>query len=125
MKLRIRGNTLRLRLSQDEVAAMESAGQASDAITFPNGEKLAYVLIADDGIDGPRASFAGGAITVSVPQSTLTVWLEPAEVSIHGTQPLPEGDQLKILVEKDFACLVPREGEDQENLFPNPGTAPC
>jgi hypothetical protein len=27
---------------------------------------------------------------------------------------------LRILVEKDFACLAPREGEDESDMFPNP-----
>jgi hypothetical protein len=27
---------------------------------------------------------------------------------------------LQILVEKDFACLTPRKGEDDGDAFPNP-----
>jgi hypothetical protein len=30
---------------------------------------------------------------------------------------------LKILVEKDFACLAPREGEDESDMFPHPKAA--
>ncbi|MGH8167708.1 MAG: DUF7009 family protein [Woeseiaceae bacterium] len=43
-----------------------------------------------------------------------------------GAQPL-DGDELSILVEKDFACLAPREGEDDSDKFPNPleGKATC
>ena len=33
---------------------------------------------------------------------------------------LEDGDSLKILVEKDFACLVAREGEDESDMFPHP-----
>ncbi len=125
MKLRIRGNTLRLRLSQPEVAAVEADGQTSDQIDFPGGDQLAYALVVADGIDAPSARFATGTITVSIPPATLQVWLAPTEVSIHGSEPLPEGEELKILVEKDFTCLVPREGEAQENLFENPGKTTC
>ena len=28
--------------------------------------------------------------------------------------------ELSILLEKDFQCLIPREGEDQSEHFPNP-----
>jgi len=41
-------------------------------------------------------------------------------VSIAASQILDEGDQLSILVEKDFACLAPREGEDETDMYPNP-----
>jgi hypothetical protein len=27
---------------------------------------------------------------------------------------------LGILVEKDFACLAPREGEDESDMYPHP-----
>ena len=121
MKLRIRGNTLRLRLSQVEVAALAADGQTSDTITFPGGNQLAYVLVVDERIGAPHASFAAAAITVSISPATLATWLDPSEVSIHGCEPLADDGELKILVEKDFDCLVPREGEDQENLFANPG----
>jgi hypothetical protein len=40
-------------------------------------------------------------------------------VSITGAEALESG-QLSILVEKDFACLSPREGEDEMELFPHP-----
>jgi len=125
MKLRIRGNTLRLRLSQTEVAAVEADGQTSDAIAFPGGDQLVYALVVDKGIDTPRASFAAGAISVAIPPVTLRSWLDPSEVSIHASERLADGEELKILVEKDFACLVPREGEEQERLFPNPGKTSC
>jgi hypothetical protein len=41
------------------------------------------------------------------------------DVSLHGEQPLEHG-VLRILVEKDFTCVEPRDGEDQSDLYPNP-----
>ena len=36
------------------------------------------------------------------------------------------GDEpLRILVEKDFACLVEREGEDDSDAFPHPDGGAC
>jgi hypothetical protein len=125
MKLRIRGNTLRLRLSQIEVTAVEADGQTSDSIAFLGGDRLTYALVVAEDIDAPHASFGAGIITVSIPPATLQAWLDPSEVSIHASEPLADGEELEILVEKDFACLVPREGEDQENLFANPGKTAC
>jgi hypothetical protein len=39
---------------------------------------------------------------------------------MSGEQVLDDGAKLTILVEKDFACLTPREGEDESDMFPNP-----
>ncbi len=37
-----------------------------------------------------------------------------------GGRDVDDGDSLKILVEKDFACLAPREGEDESDMYPHP-----
>ena len=42
------------------------------------------------------------------------------QVSIEADEALDDGDSLKILVEKDFACLAPREGEDETDMYPHP-----
>ena len=47
-------------------------------------------------------------------------WVDSDEVSISSEQQLDQGGLLKILVEKDFACLAPREGEDESDMFPHP-----
>jgi hypothetical protein len=47
-------------------------------------------------------------------------WAESEKVSISSEQNLDDGEQLRILVEKDFACLAPRDGEDESDMFPNP-----
>jgi len=125
MKLRIRGNSIRLRLSQTEVASLETSGRVADQIVFGPGVALAYVLVVDAAIEATQAAFEGDTVTITIPSAVMRAWSDPAEVSIHGSQALGEDEVLKILVEKDFACLEPREGEDQENLFPNPGSQPC
>jgi hypothetical protein len=39
---------------------------------------------------------------------------------LHDELTLPLGGRLKLLVEKDFRCISPRDDEDQSNLFKNP-----
>ena len=41
-------------------------------------------------------------------------------MGIAAEQPVADGVVLRVLVEKDFACLTVREGEDDEDAFPNP-----
>jgi hypothetical protein len=40
-------------------------------------------------------------------------------VTLAHEQALPDGS-LRITLEKDFACLAPREGEDESDNFPHP-----
>jgi hypothetical protein len=41
-------------------------------------------------------------------------------VTLAGTQPAAQDAELRIVIEKDFACLTVREGEDESDNFPNP-----
>lgn len=118
MKLRIRGNTLRLRVSKSEVDGLAAGRAVEDSTRFGADAVLRYRL--ESGGEDFEARFDGGAVRVRVPQSALDRWLDDAEVSMSAEQPLGGGETLAILVEKDFECLTPREGEDSSDLFANP-----
>jgi hypothetical protein len=116
MKLRILGDSLRLRLSRSEVERMGSEGRVEDAIRFGPAVRLGYVLVVDASIDAPQASFADGQITVRVPVATARVWVDTDQVGFSAKQ-----GELAILVEKDFKCAVPRPGEEDYDGFDPPG----
>ena len=120
MKLRIRGNSLRLRVTQTEVTSFAESGAIHDSIEFGADSQLTYRLVVDRLIKAPRVDFSDGVISVRIPRQMADDWLVPTEVSLRGEQPLGAGAQLAILVEKDFACLAPREGEDDTDAFPHP-----
>jgi hypothetical protein len=119
MKLRIRGNSIRLRVSKAELAQIAATGGAEDAARFAPGVMLRYGIQVRTG-GSLSAELTGGVVRVFVPQSSLEHWLKPDEVSIAGEQALGGGDFLRILVEKDYTCLAPRSGEDDSDLFANP-----
>src|SRR5690349_19230766 len=118
MKLRIRGDSLRLRLSQAEVGRLRDTGEVGDRIHLGN-RSLDYVLVRAD-IDAPRACFDGDRIEVSLPRAIADDWTKGEAVGIEAEQPLAVGT-LRLLIEKDFRCLAPRPGEDDTDAFPNPG----
>ena len=120
MKLRIFGNSLRLRLSQSEVTALNGSGKVEDRISFgkPAGQSLTYILQSAD-VPHISASFDNGTISVTVPVEAARKWATSDEVSLKAEQLLDSGDNLKILIEKDFKCLTPRD-EDESDNFPNP-----
>jgi hypothetical protein len=119
MKLRIRGNTIRLRVSKSELAQIAADGHAEDRVQFAPHASLRYRVETTSG-GAITARFTESLVAVAVPQAAVRRWLEPAEVSIVGEQDLGGGEKLDILVEKDFECLAPRSGEDSADLFVNP-----
>ena len=125
MKLRIRDNSLRLRLTQVEVERLRRDGLVSARILFPDGRELVYEVESSPASVAPATFYGGDRITVRLPETRVLAWAATDQVSIEEEQLLTGGESLKILVEKDFACLAPREGEDESDMYPHPlrGTA--
>jgi hypothetical protein len=119
MKLRTRGNSIRLRLSRGDLATLLEHGVVEEQVGFPGGQVLRYRL-ERSGAPAPGASFSDGMITVRFPADAIDGWADPGEVSLEADCPIVSG-MLHLLVEKDYQCLAPRDGEDDEDLFPNPG----
>jgi len=120
MKLRIRGDSIRIRVTQAELREIADSGRVRDTIRFGGGVGLSYALESDAAAREPRARYAKNLISVVLPAATVQRWAGSNEVSIEGEQALGDGQTLRILVEKDFACLQPRSGEDDSDMFPNP-----
>ena len=119
MKLRIRGSSVRLRLTRGEVQRVAEGGRVEDAVAFGPTQRLSYALVAAD-VSVPSATFDQAAIIVSIPHAQLHAWATSDDVGIEAQQSIGNGQALSILVEKDFACLTPRKGEDDGDAFPNP-----
>jgi hypothetical protein len=119
MKLRIQGNSLRLRLSQAEVSNFSKTGFVEDSVQFAPGAHFAYTLESSSSIPAPVASFQNGWLRVQVPAATGMEWYTTDRVGISADQPLESGKNLSILIEKDFQCLHGDEQRDPD-AFPNP-----
>jgi hypothetical protein len=119
MKLRIKGNSVRLRLSQREVSDFARNARVEDSISFGN-RKLTYALIRLNRAKEILASFENDRIEIGVPALIADEWTRNSQVGFDAEQKLSGGETLKILVEKDFACLTAREGEDESDAFPHP-----
>jgi Family of unknown function (DUF7009) len=119
MKLRIRGNSLRLRVSRAELLRIAEQGSAEDSIRFAPGTEWRYGIEVKPSGE-VAAQFAPNSLRVALPRARVEQWLDDREVGIEGQQPIGDGEMLRILVEKDYTCLAPRTGEDDSDLFVNP-----
>jgi hypothetical protein len=124
MKIRISGNSIRLRLSQSEVRVFTETGEVLEHVRFgaSPSDVLTYALKRTDAAE-MSASFINNRITVLVPAEQGDTWAyAEQEVGMeHLFRHTPgEGGSLRILVEKDFKCLAERPAEDENDNFPNP-----
>lgn len=124
MKLRIRGNSLRLRLTRSEVDQFNATGKVEETVDFGAGQgQFTYALERVDGDGGIFATYENGRICVCVPRAQSSKWIDTELVGIE-SEDLPDSGP-RILIEKDFSCLTPRADEDESDMFPNPDAAAC
>ena len=119
MKLRILDNSIRLRLTQSEVDTAKADGLVRGRVQFAGSNTFDYVLESSPATVKPEAHISNNVLTVRVPKMDIEVWAASQQVSIRSDQLLDDGEQLRILIEKDFQCLAPRD-EDESDMFPHP-----
>lgn len=122
MKLRIRDNTLRFRLTQTEVEALRTGIAVEAATRFPAGATFIYRLEPTDAAS-LSARFERGTVSVSLPNSLVGPWAAGTDEGITGQQSIPDAAPLRVSVEKDFACLKPRDPAEDRDAFPHPRSA--
>lgn len=125
MKLRVLDNSIRLRLTRPEVARLRQDGLVRGKVSFVGSNAFEYILEASPATVKPEAHISSNVLTVRIPVADIERWADSEQVSIASEQMLDGGEQLQILVEKDFACLEPRPGEDEAEMFPHPEKGAC
>ena len=119
MKLRIKGNSIRFRLTQSEVKIVEQTGLVKDQIKFSNSISLEYEIKVATGLEYVEATYSEDKITLKVNESLIRDWAHSDQVTISSSLDLSSNENLTILIEKDFKCLSPRD-EDESDMFPHP-----
>jgi hypothetical protein len=120
MKLRMQGNSIRLRLSADEVTKLLQTGSVKEEVAFGPETSLAYELRTAPDAPDVCAWLKGGEIVVEIPQSLAADWANSDEVGLSNVQQFCDGTSLKIAVEKEFECLHGPPGEAGRRLYANP-----
>ena len=122
MKLRIRGDSLRLRLSQGDVGRLVEEGLVASTTHFAPGAegRLGCLLVADAAAVVLAAELEPRTIRVRMPIDLVQLLADTEEVGVRAEQDAGDGRTLTILVEKDFECIAPRVGEPESDGFPNP-----
>ena len=98
MKLRILGNSLRLRVGQSELKRLVDGQTVQDLTEFSPQNRLVYAIHPTDAAD-MECTFLDGRITISIPRNQLQRWASGDDIGIEHTQ-----GNLRLLIEKDLRC---------------------
>lgn len=124
MKIRFRKNTIRYRLDQTDVQNLNERGCCEEKTDVPPEGILFSLNISADGTG--RVLFDFPRLKAYIPGSLTAPVITGTETGFECTVPGTDGTVVKLIVERDFKCLVPR-GEEDVNSFDNPrqGKAAC
>lgn len=112
MKIRIKGNSLRYRLTQSEVAKLAASGLLEEHTAFA-GKTLEYAIEAANE-ESLSARFIGNKIVLNMPKAMIEELNNTDRVGFDDST-----GPVSLLVEKDFIC-IDNTKEDQSDNYPNP-----
>jgi hypothetical protein len=112
MKLRIEGNSIRLRVKKSDLETLKKHRIVRESVAFIKGFHFYYELKTDEKIKTIEASFSSGTIAVSIPLNMAQAWIDTEQVGVQNNSE----NGLFVLVEKDFPCKT-RSDEDKNDFF--------
>lgn len=112
MKLRIKGNDIRYRLTRTDVDRFAAEGRLEETINFA-GQPLLYVLQETAG-EKLSVTYENNMITLYMPVDWKNEWAHSEKIGYSNAY-----GELNLLIEKDFKCLDD-VAEDQSDNYPNP-----
>ena len=118
MKIRIRGNSIRFRLTKSEVEVLCEEGIFEQRTEF-NESIFVYAVKATALYQNMYASFEKNTIFMHIPNVLLKGWNQNDKVGFYHDLLLENGETLKLTLEKDFVCMD-ETVEDQSDNYPNP-----
>ena len=122
MKIRIKENSVRYRLTPTEVKKFCKEGRIEKTTQF-NSTTFVYG-VKQKQIENLQVDFNDNTITLNVPESFAKDWHDNDVVGLEHYVDLSNGTKFFLLLEKDFACLD-NTHEEQSDKYPNPKAGKC
>jgi predicted AAA+ superfamily ATPase len=121
MKLRIQGNSIRLRLLRSEVARFVEEGRIAETVRFAPGDQafFTYALEHEASAETVEVRYKSSEAIIVLPKSEALSWAQTEQVGIYAAVNIANHGDLSVSVEKDFACLDLSDDENKDT-FPNP-----
>ena len=116
MKLRTTHNSIRIRLRRSELELLQQDQKVEESIRFPAGTLFRFAISIVESADRLSATLQDNYLLLSIPPALASDWISTNRVGIESHIDLYEGEQLHLLIEKDFPCND-RPGEDKSDTF--------
>jgi len=117
MKIRIKGNSVRLRLTKTDIRNLGETGQVQESTSFVSNRLNYKLQQTNEAI--LSADFTKNTITVFIPQAMAETLVATTQIGFDGRQATGDNETLYILIEKDFQC-IDHTTEDQSDMYINP-----
>ncbi len=124
MKLRLKGNSIRVRLDRRDIERLIDKGRVDDAVRFGPELAFSYAVEAGPAPNGrPTAYYTAGSLTIRIDPDDADEWRAGDRVGFDHQQPV-DGGVVRVILEKDFACIDRPTGEEADDVyaFPNPSS---
>jgi hypothetical protein len=105
MKVRWRDDSLRLRITPDELAALQAGEPVTETAGFPGG----WSVTLGSGSESALGALEPGALHFTLSADALQALSQPETEGVYFAT-----ERYKFFVEKDFPCAHPRPPEAQE-----------
>tara|TARA_R110002126_G_scaffold154722_7_gene301788 strand:- start:981 stop:1346 length:366 start_codon:yes stop_codon:yes gene_type:complete len=118
MKIRIKGDSIRFRLTQTEVQELSENGKIYDNTNFGN-LKFRYGVVLNKNMKNLSVRFENNGIILEMPDSKGKYWYSNDIITYDHNFKTSDKNEIYLLLEKDFTCLD-NTIEDQSDNYPNP-----
>ncbi len=121
MKLRIRGNSIRLRLQRNEVVQLEAQGRVVETLALGmKPDEVFRYQVETVREEQPGLCGDGQGISVRIPAAWAEELVHTDRTGFHFSVEVASDTHVRVTLEKDFHCLVERTGEDDTDAYEHP-----
>jgi hypothetical protein len=117
MKIRIKNNSLRLRLTKTDIDIFGSEGYIEEKTEI--GSEVFIYGLQRGNVPSLTASLENNKITMYMSDALANEWINSERVGYENNILLPSGSNLHLLLEKDFKCLN-ETSDNQSDNYENP-----
>lgn len=118
MKIRIKGNSIRIRLTKSEVNYFKEFKKIEDMTEFGNAT-LRYGVQSTPEAKQFSSSLENNNLIFSLSENLADTWTTTSQVGLSAEMAVGNGRKLFLLLEKDFKCLD-ETNDDQSDNYENP-----
>jgi hypothetical protein len=113
-----------VRLDRRDIEGLIDRCRIDAAVRFGPGSGLAFSYAVEVGAaprNRPTASYVAGRLSIVIDRDDAEAWRDGDRVGFDHEQ-VVDGGVVRVLLEKDFACLDRPVGEESDDAwaFPNP-----